>query len=383
MDANITLERPFPVLYHKGSNGSIRHWQVWSEGPDILTEHGQKDGKPQISRKTATAKNIGKANATTPEIQARIEVEAMYKHKLTRKYSLSIVECEERLMLPMLAHSFEKRKKKLAYPAFIQPKFDGVRCLAHVIGQADGKNVVQLLTRGGKQWDIPHLALELAHIMPEGMVLDGEIYIHGKTFQEISKLVKKRRPESSDLEYHIYDVPMYESTDDEADDEHPFHKRLEALVEVHKAIKATKTTHLVMCPTSVVMNEADVYEIQSELMSVGFEGAIVRSQDGLYRFGYRSPDLLKVKTFLDDEYEVVGFHPGIGKFETCVIWECVTKDGQAFNCVPKGTFDERQEFLANGHTYVGELLKVKFFELTDDGIPRFPVGIGFRLPEDL
>jgi ATP-dependent DNA ligase len=186
MDANITLERPFPVLYHKGSNGSIRQWQVWSEGADIVTEHGQKDGKLQIARKTATAKNVGKANATTPEIQARIEAEAMYTHKLTRKYSLSIVDCEERLMLPMLAHSFEKAKNKVTYPAYIQPKFDGVRCIARVIGQAEGRNVVQLLTRAGKQWDIPHLALELGEIMPEGLVLDGEIYIHGKTFQEIT-----------------------------------------------------------------------------------------------------------------------------------------------------------------------------------------------------
>ena len=383
MDANITLERPFPVLYHKGSNGAIRQWQVWNEGPDIVTEHGQHEGKLQIARKRATAKNVGKANATTPEIQARIEVEAMYTHKLTRKYSLSIVECEERLMLPMLAHSFEKKKHKLVYPAFIQPKFDGVRCIARVIGRADGHSIVQLLTRGGKQWDIPHIALELGQIMPEGMILDGEIYLHGKTFQEISKLVKKARPESKDLEYHIYDVPMYQSTDDEADDQHPFAKRLEALLEVHKVIEATGLKHLVLCPTSSVMNEEDVYEIQSELLELGFEGAIVRSRAGLYRFGYRSPDLLKVKTFLDDEYKITGYHPGIGKFEKCVIWECVTKDGLAFNCVPKGTFPERQELLESGDEYVGQLLKVKFFELTDDGIPRFPVGIGFRLPEDL
>jgi len=383
MDANITLERPFPVLYHKGSNGSIRQWQVWSEGADILTEHGQKDGKLQISRKTATAKNVGKSNETSPTIQARIEAEALYTHKLTRKYALSIVECEERLMLPMLAHSFEKKKSKMVYPAFIQPKFDGVRCIARVIGQAEGRNIVQLLTRSGKQWDIPHIALELGSIMPEGMILDGEIYLHGKTFQEISKLVKKARPESKDLEYHIYDVPMYQSTDDEDDAEHPFWKRLHALLEVHKVIEATGLKHLVMCPTSTVLNEQDVYEIQSELLGLGFEGAIVRSKEGVYKFGYRSADLLKVKTFLDDEFEVVGFHPGIGKFETCVIWECLTKTGEPFNCVPKGTFEERRELLENGYKYVGELLKVKFFELTDDGIPRFPVGIGFRLPEDL
>jgi len=26
---------------------------------------------------------------------------------------------------------------------------------------------------------------------------------------------------------------------------------------------------------------------------------------------------------------------------------------------------------------------VKYFELTDDGIPRFPVGLGVRLSEDM
>ncbi len=378
MDANITLERPFPVLYHKGSNGSIRQWQVWSEGADIVTEHGQHEGKLQIARKTATAKNVGKSNETSPTIQARIEAEAMYKHKLERKYALSIVECEERLMLPMLAHSFEKKKHKIKYPAYIQPKFDGVRCIARVIGQAEGRNVVQLLTRGGKQWDIPHIALELGEILPEGWVLDGEIYLHGKTFQEISKLVKKERPESKDLEYHVYDVPMYDG-----DDSLPFWKRLLALVGVMKSIKDAGLKHIIMCPTSSVLNEQDVYEIQSELMSLGFEGAIVRSKEGLYRFGYRSADLLKVKTFIDEEFEIVGFHAGVGKFATCVIWDCVTKTGDPFKCVPKGTAAERQDLLANGHKHVGKLLKVKFFEWTDDNLPRFPVGLGFRLPEDL
>jgi len=383
MDANITLERPFPVLYHKGSNGSIRQWQVWSEGADIVTEHGQHEGKLQMARKTATAKNVGKSNETSPTIQARIEAEAMYTHKLTRKYALSIVECEERLMLPMLALSFEKKKHKVVYPAFIQPKFDGVRCLARVIGRAEGRSIVQLLTRGGKQWDIPHIALELGAFMPEGMVLDGEIYLHGKTFQEISKLVKKQRPESKDLEYHIYDVPMYQSADGVADDEHPFAKRLEALLEVHKVITGLKLKHLIMCPTSTVLCEEDVYEIQSDLLELGFEGAIVRSMKGIYKFGYRSADLLKVKTFMDDEFEIVGFHAGDGKFETCVIWDCVNKDGEPFKCVPRGTFAERKEWLDTGADYIGELLKVKFFDYTDDGIPRFPVGIGIRLPEDM
>ena len=45
--------------------------------------------------------------------------------------------------------------------------------------------------------------------------------------------------------------------------------------------------------------------------------------------------------------------------------------------------EERQETYKNADKYIGEHLKVKFFELTDDNIPRFPVGLGIRLTEDM
>jgi len=50
--------------------------------------------------------------------------------------------------------------------------------------------------------------------------------------------------------------------------------------------------------------------------------------------------------------------------------------------VPQGTMEERKAMYDEAEDHIGELLKVKFFELTDDGIPRFPVGLGIRLTED-
>ena len=105
--------------------------------------------------------------------------------------------------------------------------------------------------------------------------------------------------------------------------------------------------------------------------------------NGEYRFGYRSRSLLKVKNFLDEEYEIVDFTTGVGKFEGSIVWICKTDDGQEFKVVPQGTMEERQEAYETASTHVGEMLKVKFFELTDDGIPRFPVGLGIRLEEDM
>ena len=45
--------------------------------------------------------------------------------------------------------------------------------------------------------------------------------------------------------------------------------------------------------------------------------------------------------------------------------------------------EERQKTYQEADEHVGKMLKVKFFELTDDGIPRFPVGLGVRLEEDM
>ena len=74
---------------------------------------------------------------------------------------------------------------------------------------------------------------------------------------------------------------------------------------------------------------------------------------------------------------------GIGRFEGCIIWICVTENGDEFKVVPQGTMEERKATYNNADEGIGRLLKVKFFELTDDDIPRFPVGIGIRLTEDM
>jgi DNA ligase-1 len=65
------------------------------------------------------------------------------------------------------------------------------------------------------------------------------------------------------------------------------------------------------------------------------------------------------------------------------VWICETEKGDDFKVVPQGTMEERQEAYQNAAVYIGDMLKVKYFELTDDGIPRFPVGLGIRLSKDM
>jgi hypothetical protein len=46
------------TLYSKASSGKIRVWSVWTEGSDVIVEHGQKDGKLTQSRYSAEAKEV-------------------------------------------------------------------------------------------------------------------------------------------------------------------------------------------------------------------------------------------------------------------------------------------------------------------------------------
>ena len=370
---NNTIHTKLETLYHQGKTGAIVQWNIWTEGAVIVREYGQMGGKMQVARTTATGKNIGRSNETTPDEQAILEAKARHKKRLDAKYSLTIEDAKKEVFLPMLAASFDKRKDKVTYPVDVQPKLDGVRCLAYWDGDS-----VKLMSRGGKQWECcQHIIDELETVLPKGWVLDGELYIHGSTFQEITKLVKKLRPESVNVEFHVYDVPRagnwcgnggWDNRKNVLNDFHGNHGHC-------KSVKVVRT--------DFAAHEEDVYELQSEYLEEGYEGAIVRESDGEYKFGYRSNKLLKVKNFMDEEYLIAGFTTGVGRFEGSVVWVCMTEDGQSFKVVPQGTMEERQETYKNADKYIGEHLKVKFFELTDDGIPRFPVGLGIRTLEDM
>ena len=75
---------------------------------------------------------------------------------------------------------------------------------------------------------------------------------------------------------------------------------------------------------------------------------------------------------------MVGFDKEIQNDIPLIVWKCKTKNGKEFNVRPKGTNEERAKFYKEAKKYIGKKLTVEYQELTDDGIPRFPVGKNFR-----
>ncbi len=342
------------IWYKKSSTGKMVQWRGWTENDTYYVESGQVDGKKTT---TAGVKCVGKQKRSDAE-QAAFELNAKLNKKKDDGYLDDLEAAKTHvIMLPMLAHSFDKRKHNIMYPAIVQRKFDGVRCFA----MPDGR----LLSRKGKEF--PHLN----HLRVSGKrVYDGELYSDEMTFQELVGLVKRVTLKNGDEErMKLIKLRVYDCYDPESPNDSYF-------------VRATNIPKACSGDWEAVENftvnsEEEVYELQRKFIEEGYEGAMVRNISGAYALGKRSANLQKVKTFLDGEYKIVAYTEGVGKEEGCVIWQCETTGGR-FYVRPKGTQAQRQEWFNNASQYIGKMLTVKYQELTDDGIPRFPVGISVR-----
>lgn len=364
-----------PILYHMGSNG-LQQWRVWTVGSTILAEHGLVEGAKITHEKVCESKNIGRSNETTPEQQAVIEAQAMWVHKRERKYTEDKSGAKADVFLPMLAPNdkWPETKKHIKYPAFLQPKLDGNRS----VGRLDGEDVL-LTSREAKPQDfLPHINAELKALgLPEDVFLDGELYCHGQTLQTINSWIKKNRPESMQIKYHLYDLPIVND-----DPNLTLKSRLAALDKLFLEKFDGKAKFLDIVPTEIVQNEEEVMTWFKHYRDLGYEGVMVKNMDSKYEQKKRSKNVAKVKPFEDAEFKVVGF-TGMEVYKDEVLWICETKEGRTFKVTPNGSREQRKEWFRDGDKYIGRILTVTFMGYTEDGIPNIAKGKAFRLDSDL
>ena len=359
-----------PTLYTRTANGAINQWTVWARDGKVHVEWGQVGGQMQYAAFDCEAKNIGRANSTTFGEQAIKEAIAKWKKQLKKKYFMSEADAETSLNLkPMLAHEFKKRLEKgaVTFPVDVQPKYDGVRCLTYRKGGA-----LMMQSRGGDPYVVHHLRVALEPVVNGSMVLDGELYIHGMSLQNITSLVKRPREESAQLTYCIYDIT------DLNDQSAPWSQRLQSLLAFFGSYPFITNAGIHMTWHCIAGTPEQVQMAHDQYVQQGYEGAIIRQHHGLYRFGYRSHELLKLKSFQDAEFRIIGWTRGKGKFEDYPVFKCITAEGKDFDCLPKGTDQERREMLANANSYIGKDLNVRFFQWTDERKPQFPIGMYIR-----
>jgi DNA ligase-1 len=268
---------------------------------------------------------------------------------------------------------------------FSQPKLDGIRCIAMREG---------LFTRTGKEITaVPHIHEALKPLFEKypNAVLDGELYNHDykNDFNKIIHLVRKQNLTEEHLEeseamieYHIYDAPVIGK-------DNPFRKggcytekdlfsdRTSVLDAQFANLGLDTGNPLVIVETTEVNSREHLDELYEGYVGQGYEGQMIRL-DGPYE-NKRSPKLLKRKDFVDEEYTILGYEEGKGnRAGTVKHFKFKNKDGRGFNSNVKGTFEYLTELLEKADELIGKEATIKYFNLTPDGVPRFPYVIAIR-----
>lgn len=364
-----------PTLYCKSKTGKTQVWNIETIGAKIRVSYGYEDGAVTVNEKTIEkGKNLGKKNATTAAEQAAAEAKSTWDKKKTGGYAESLDDAHvpgvadaaavaaHEAILPMLAHDYNKRGKDIKFPCFVQAKLDGVRCIF--------KNGM-LTSRQGKPFpDMEHITSDLQDVKE---VLDGELYSDTLTFQQFVGLVRKKKHNPAEklllrqVRFWVYDIV----------NDKPFEERKADIGQMFYEYKDV-WSHIDQLPTFECETKEGLKEFHARFVAEGKEGLIIRNKAGLYQLAARSKDLQKYKEFEDAEFEVVDYVDGEGSEKGLVIWVCITSGGKQFSVRPRGTHEDRADLFLDGDSYLGKKLTVRYQELTEDGIPRFPVGIAFR-----
>jgi len=261
---------------------------------------------------------------------------------------------------PMLAKSSDKvQNSVLQKLMYCSSKLNGVRMLTKWSIPVEHAITV---SRGGKNYDVAAAKIteELSDFLMEhpDYTLDGELYAHGHYLQEISGIARLETwsPRCEMLEYWIYDLAIPGMV---------FEDRLKILKEIAEIFKGSlKIKVLEHIPTK---SWEEIEDLHNKWVEEGFEGLVARKPDKEYQFGKRGSDMIKVKMYQDDEFEIVDFSEGLRDEDFVFI--CQTVTGKLFEAKPIGNRALKAYYLDNMDDIIGKKGTVKFFEYSKEGIP--------------
>jgi DNA ligase-1 len=282
---------------------------------------------------------------------------------------------------PMLAASLEDLSL-LKYPILCTPKLDGIRCLI-----VNGKAV----TRKFKPVPNNYIRAQIESAAPEGF--DGEIIIEDKTFNEISSAIMSEDGEP-DFTYVVFD---YYS-------ENGYNHRMSNL-NTCSDIECIKY----LLPVQI-NNEPELMVYETQCLSDGYEGVMIRSPGSPYKFGrstVKEGYLLKLKRFYDSEAVVFSLQEKMHNENEAVKDELghTKRSSHQENQIPANTLgafcvkemktgvefkigtgfdsDFANQVWSNQKDYIGKIIKYKAQKVGEKDKPRFPSFLGFRDERDL
>ena len=277
----------------------------------------------------------------------------------------------------MLASKFEgKLKGKVS----MSLKMDGIRCSALV----DNDGNIQFLSRQGhKILGLNEITNAIEELGLKGYFIDGELIkintdniASDDNFRLTTKIVNSKSDDKRGLEFVVFDITPIEDYYN-GKSNLPYEQRLELMNELIG--DGNKFVRLVE-KFGVTDNVEEVYQKLNEVVADGKEGLILNTLSGVYSFGKRPKDILKVKAFSDADVLVVDILEGEGrlegklgkvkvqfKYEEKIYTSFV---GSGFNDVEREYYWEHKDELIN------KVITIKYFEISKNEKD----GVSFRFP---
>jgi DNA ligase-1 len=194
--------------------------------------------------------------------------------------------------------------------------------------------------------------------------LDGELFGGRQRFQRTVSVVRRqdRSEDWRELVFVVFDVPASPA---------PFEARLEDL---RRVVEEAQSPYVKWHPHERCRDTGHLREELARVEALGGEGLMLRQPGSLYEAG-RSPTLLKVKRFHDDEARVVAHVAGKGRHKGRLgALEVELRDGTRFS-VGTGFSDAERA----APPPPGTIITFRYQELSRDGVPRFPSYVGVRV----
>jgi len=285
-------------------------------------------------------------------------------------------------MKPMLAVNCVP--ENVNFPVYASPKLDGIRGL-----------IIDGVLKSRSLKPIPNKHTTALFSRPELSGYDGELIVGDPTAKDVFRQTgsaTSRENFKPDVTFYVFDNFNAPGT---------FAQRIATL---------KKHPGVVILPQLLVRNIAELLKVETELLSAGYEGLILRSPNGRYKFGRSTENeggMLKVKRFSDSEAVILDVEEementnakvtnelgrsqrsshqagkiGKGRAGALVVRDDST--GQTFSIGGGLNADDREFFWANRKSVVGKIVKYKSFLIGVKDAPRFPIYLGGRESWDM
>lgn len=396
-------------------------WQIGFDFGNLITRHGHVGGKIQTEPPRAVILNQSGKDIQSQALQ---EARKRYIDKIREGYTPPGSNIEPMLTI-MGGKEYEPGKTKLKFPVGVENKIDGVRMWIRI-----SHGLIEGFSRGNIPFTrMRHLfyeAHELLNYLPYNCAIEGEMCHPSLKFQELISIVRTTDFDHqllSMLELYIFDIYLIDNPPFEQrrcilekalfayrydkfgysnQGETMIGGRHEALAdnrtrEEHSAkaflypIEATPPGKTKLFATILyhANSHEEIQKIHDYYVSLGFEGSMIKkysngaskgSKDYIasqYLFG-KGTHILKYKYFTTKEARCVEVRDAKGREEGCALLVLEDELGRRFSVRMKGSFDRRRVWLQHPELVLNKPVTYKYQELTDDGIPRFPIGLEVR-----